>query len=126
MNIFEYNDMMKRSQNQARPVAGLPQPAPMSGDGMMMNYPQGGLMGQGELIGEGEEGLQVPQAPKVRGPQGDPSAMAAYGMQAPQLPDPSVLVRLKALMSMLPQQQQQRQPMPQGGLMAYLQQLGER
>ena len=124
MNIFEYNDMMKMSQNQ-RPVATLPQPAPMGGGGMIMNHPQGGgIMGRGEVIPEGEEFPKIPEAPKVRGPQGDPSGFANYGMQAPQLPGP--MAQLGGLMAINQKANQPRQQtgMPGGGLMAYLLSLG--
>jgi hypothetical protein len=51
----------------------------------------------------------------------DVSGFASYGMTTPELPDP--MSQMKMLMSMNPPAQQKQQ-IPMGGLMSYLQQLG--
>jgi hypothetical protein len=123
MNIWDYG--IDFEEEDVYPGAG--QGAMPAGPGNLMGGNQSTMMerGRGAPIQGGvmaEEAFpQIPTPPKTRGPQGDPSAMAAYGMEAPPLPGP--MAQLKVLMDMQ-QPRQQRQQMPQGNLMSYLMQLG--
>jgi len=88
--------------------------------GLLVNHPQGGgLMGQGEGLGNQE--VQVPRTGDGNGGM-DVAGFANYGMQAPQLPDPMQGMGNLMKMSQAQNQPTQRQ-MPQGNLMSYLQQL---
>ena len=74
-----------------------------------------------------ELGLQPPEMPSLSSGQSDVSGFANFGMTPPPLPDP--ISQMGGLMGMMGDPHQNRKEDPflqqqQGGLMAYLQQLG--
>jgi len=65
-----------------------------------------------------------PKMPNLSSGQSDVSGFASFGMEPPEIPDP--MEKIRGIMAMVgdPQKRREAQPMQQGGLMAYLQQLG--
>jgi hypothetical protein len=69
--------------------------------------------------------LEPPQPPWENKWQGDPSGLVSAGMEAPALPNPmKEIAGIMAMTNIAQRAARPNSPMPQGGLMAYLSQLG--
>jgi hypothetical protein len=130
MSANDYSSFLAQGSNQQPNIFDQRQDIPMNmqppGDQMTMNHPQGG---GGMLMDETPPIMpEAPQGNSYKDWIGDPSGFANAGMQAPQLPDPTQ--QMGGLMNLILKQavdqklQQPNNRQPQGGLMAYLSQLG--